>query len=140
MGCGHCLQTRAHQFLDRQKPISRPSKKAVFLFLYFLKTFFTEIYFRFHILQFYTPTPGRGAAGGLHVNKYNFFCAEAPDGSLPPPCRAAGTCRPVEGRQVARPPSRGWQAPPLNIKAEPLPSHPHFLPTRSREGRGREEG
>ena len=28
---------------------------AAFLFLYFLKIFFTEIYFRFHILQFYTP-------------------------------------------------------------------------------------
>ena len=27
-----------------------------FFILYFLKTFFTEIYFRFHILQFYTPT------------------------------------------------------------------------------------
>ena len=37
---------------------------AVFLFLYFLKMFFIEIYFRFHILQFYTPTAwqegGRG--------------------------------------------------------------------------------
>ena len=36
---------------------------AAFLFLYFLKTFFTEIYFRFHILQFYTPTAREGAAG-----------------------------------------------------------------------------
>ena len=31
---------------------------AAFLFLYFLKTFFTEIYFRFHILQFYTRPAG----------------------------------------------------------------------------------
>ena len=36
---------------------------APFLFLYFLKTFFTEIYFRFHILQFYTLPPGRGWQG-----------------------------------------------------------------------------
>ena len=39
------------------------SDRGAFLFLYFLKTFFTEIYFRFHILQFYTPTARQGAAG-----------------------------------------------------------------------------
>ena len=33
-----------------------------FIFI-FLKTFFTEIYFQFHILQFYTPTARQGAAG-----------------------------------------------------------------------------
>ena len=41
---------------------------ALFLFLYFLKLFFTEIYFRFHNLQVYTPTArqggGRGPRGG----------------------------------------------------------------------------
>ena len=79
---------------------------AAFLFLYFLKMFFTEIYFRFHILQFYTPTARQGGGRDLHVNKYNFFCAEAHGGSLPSPCRTAGTCRPVEGRQAARPAGR----------------------------------
>ena len=66
---------------------------AAFLFLYFLKTFFTEIYFRFHILQFYTPTARQGGGRDLHVNKYNFFLRE-------------GTYRPVEGRQAARPSGR----------------------------------
>ena len=72
---------------------------ALFLFLYFLKLFFTEIYFRFHNLQVYTPTarqgggrgvaapipllPGRGAAGGLPP-----VCGAG--GPLPPPCRAVG--------------------------------------------------
>ena len=39
-----------------------PTGEAAFLFLYFLKIFFTEIYFRFHNLQFYTPTARQGAA------------------------------------------------------------------------------
>jgi len=33
-----------------------PPVCGAFLFLYFLKLFFTEIYFRFHDLQIYTPT------------------------------------------------------------------------------------
>jgi hypothetical protein len=41
-----------------------------------------------------------------------------------------GACRPPAGRQ----------APSSNIKLQPFPLRPHFLPTRSREGRGREEG
>ena len=54
---------------------------ASFLFLYFLKSFFTEIYFRFHNLQFCTPTAGRRGGypaanwrGGrdLNVNKIYF--------------------------------------------------------------------
>ena len=74
---------------------------AAFLFLYFLKMFFTEIYFRFHILQFYTPTAQQGGGRDLHVNKYNFFYAEAPGGSLPPGGGAAGSPpAPVEGRQA----------------------------------------
>ena len=43
----------------------RARAKAPFLFLYFSKTFFTEIYFQFYNLQFCTPTALRGAAGGL---------------------------------------------------------------------------
>jgi len=31
------------------------SSQAFFIFLYFLKSFFTEIYFRFHNLQVYIP-------------------------------------------------------------------------------------
>ena len=38
-----------------------------------------------------------------------------------------GACRPAGGRQ----------APSSNIKLQPFPLRPHFLPTRSREGRGR---
>ena len=49
----------------------------VFLFFYFLKLFFTEIYFRFHNLQIYTPTArlrgGRQEGGrDLNVNKIYF--------------------------------------------------------------------
>ena len=55
---------------------------AAFLFLYFLKSFFTEIYFRFHNLQCCTPTarlrggrvPAANWRGGrdLNVNKIYF--------------------------------------------------------------------
>ena len=38
--------------------------RGFFIFIFF-KTVFTEIYFWFHILQFYTPTAQQGAAGGL---------------------------------------------------------------------------
>ena len=51
-----------------------PSCRA-FLFLYFSKIFFTEIYFQYHILQFCTPTARQG--GG----------------------RGQGACRPAAGRQ-----------------------------------------
>ena len=46
---------------------------ASFLFLYFSKIFFTEIYFRFHNLQFYTPTARQGGGSDLYVNKNNFY-------------------------------------------------------------------
>ena len=88
-----------------EHPSGRPSCWAAcgasFLFLYFSKTFFTEIYFQFHNLQFYTPTArqggGRGPAaqqwGGrdLYINLKKIICAEALGGSLPPPWRAAGS-------------------------------------------------
>ena len=53
--------------LSRAEPRKEPSaaEQASFLFLYFSKTFFTEIYFQFHNLQFCTPTVRQGAAGGL---------------------------------------------------------------------------
>ena len=43
------------------------------------------------------------------------------------PTARQGACRPPGGRQ----------APTTNIKLRPFPLRPHFLPTRSREGRGR---
>ena len=62
--------------------LKRLVEEAFFLFLYFLKSFFTEIYFRFHNLQIYTPTArlrgGRPPAallpGGrdLNINKIYF--------------------------------------------------------------------
>ena len=65
----HCVRTRRS---DGEAKAGRgPSRTSVFLFLYFSKSFFTEIYFRFHNLQFCTPTarlrgrsaPCRPAAG-----------------------------------------------------------------------------
>ena len=49
-------------------------ERRLFYFFIFSKTFFTEIYFQFHNLQFCTPAARQGAAGGL-----------------PPGSRAAGT-------------------------------------------------
>jgi len=54
--------------------------QAFFIFLYFSKSFFTEIYFRFHNLQVYTPTvpnikaevpphPPAFAANNIHRGK-----------------------------------------------------------------------
>ena len=66
----------------RAKASTGNKNQASFLFLYFLKSFFTEIYFRFHNLQFCTPTArlrgGRPPAtllpGGrdLNINKIYF--------------------------------------------------------------------
>ena len=41
-------------------------------FLYFLKLFFTEIYFQFHNLQFCTPTARLRGGRDLNVNKIYF--------------------------------------------------------------------
>ena len=62
----------------------RPPYLASFLFLYFSKTFFTEIYFQFHNLQFYTPTARQGGGRGP--------TARLRGGRHPAaPCRAVGT-------------------------------------------------
>ena len=65
-----------------------PAPPAPFLFLYFSKTFFTEIYFQYHNLQFCTPTArqggGRGPAaqqrGGrdLYVNLKKIYLRGSP--------------------------------------------------------------
>ena len=62
--------------------------------------FLQKYIFGFTFYNFIPLPPRRGrqgayrpAEGGrdLYINKYIFFCAEAPGGSLPPPCRAAGS-------------------------------------------------
>ena len=116
-----------------------------FLFLYFSKTFFTEIYFQFHNLQFYTPPPSRGRQGAgrppgggrgpaalqeggrdLYVNKKKLF-ARRP---------LVGACRPPAATPLG---GRGRQAPPPCIKAS-LPLPPHLIPTTSREQEGERRG
>ena len=47
------------------RPFATKQLYAVFLFLYFLFSFFTKIYFRFGNLQEYTRPPGSGAAGAF---------------------------------------------------------------------------
>ena len=125
----------------KSRPTSGGGSGRAFLFLYFLKTFFTEIYFRFHILQFCTPTARQGGGRDLHVNKYKLFLRGGPWWEPAAPLPGGRHLPPSGGAAGSLPPSRqgGGRLPP-NIKAEPLLSHPHFLPTRSREGRGREEG
>ena len=61
-------------------------------------------------------------------------------GSLPPPCRAAGPVPPHHLAAGGLPPGRGVAGSRPKYKTPPLPSRPDFLPTRTREGRGREEG
>ena len=114
--------------------------RGFFYFYIFLKIFFTEIYFRFHNLQFYTPTARQGAAGGgrdLYVNKKNLFTQRP----------LAGACRPPIGRQGGLPPlhwaAGGRQAPPHCIKCFsppfPLICFPRH-PERGRERGGVREG
>ena len=123
---------------------------APFLFLYFSKTFFTEIYFQYHNLQFCTPTArqggGRGPAaqqrGGrdLYVNLKKIICAETPGGSLPPPWRAAGPLPPTHWAAGGLPPARGAAGSPILYKRVSLPLPPHLLPTTSREREGERRG
>ena len=69
-----------------------------FLFLYFFKKDFTEIYFSFHILQFHTPTARQGGGRDLYVNKYKFYLRRGPwrgpaaplSGGRPPAARQGG--------------------------------------------------
>ena len=104
----------------------------VFFIFAFFKKKLQKYIFGFRFYSYIPLPPGRGrqgayrpAGGGggrdLYINKNNFFCAEVFGGSLPPHQLAAG----------------GRQAPTTNIKLRPFPLRPHFLPTRSREGRGR---
>ena len=61
---------------------------ASFLFLHFSKKKFTEIYFWFQVLQFYTPTARQGGGRGptarqvggrdLYINKNKFFLRKGP--------------------------------------------------------------
>ena len=68
-------------------------------------TLFKNVFYRniFSVSHFTVLYPYRPAGGGrgpttrqegrrdLHINKYNFFCAEAPGGSLPPGGGVAGS-------------------------------------------------
>ena len=70
------LHPRSHHPRTRQQDgarlrecdrFGRSRQAAFFLFLYFLKMFFIEIYFWFHNLQFYTPTARQG--GGRQADR-----------------------------------------------------------------------
>ena len=97
-------------------------------FIYFSKSFFTEIYFRFHNLQFCTPTawlrggrpPTALLPGGrdLNVNKICFNHILALEGGRRP---ATGRQVPAARWQGGRPGSRpavGRQAPPPKLNLE----------------------
>ena len=115
-----------------------PAPPAPFLFLYFSKTFFTEIYFQYHNLKFCTPTAwqggGRGPAaqqrGGsdLYVNFKKKLFARKP---------LAGACRPPGGRQAPCRQSTGRQAPQSCIKGFPSPSPLICFPRHPESGRER---
>ena len=65
-GKGECILKRPKCPLPAcKRPNTPKSKPRFFYFLYFSKSFFTDIYFRFHNLQFCTLPPGCEAAGYL---------------------------------------------------------------------------
>jgi len=85
------------------------SGRVVFLFLYFLFSFFTKIYFCFRNLQKYTPSrpaagrsgpsrPAAGRQGLLCKNFYENFCAQIPRGRSPGSGVAGLPGRPAAGR------------------------------------------
>ena len=96
-----------------------------FLFLYFSKSFFIEIYFRFHNLQDYTPTARQGGGRGptarpgggrdLYVNKNKFILRRGPWREPAAPLPAGGL-----------PPGRGAAGSLLKYKTLSLPSAPSF--------------
>jgi len=90
-----------------------PSTPAAFLFLYFLKMFFTEIYFRFHILQFCTPTARQGGGRDQHVNKYKLFLRGGPWWEPAAPRPGGRHLPPGGGAACSLPLGRG-----LNIKQD----------------------
>ena len=73
---------------SQQASPARSAQAASFLFLYFSKKKFTEIYFWFQVLQFYTPTARQGGGRGptdrqvggrdLYVNKNKFILRRGP--------------------------------------------------------------
>ena len=117
-------QTWDPNFLGIEEAAVDSLIERLFLFLYFSKTFFTEIYFQYHNLQFCTPTArqggGRGPAaqqrGGrdLYVNlKKKLFAREPLAGACRPPGGRQPPCRQPTGRQGACRPPGGRQAPLL---------------------------
>ena len=109
------------------------NQRVFFIFAFFKKKIYRNIFLvsGFTVLYPYRPAGGgrgptarQGGGRDLYVNKNKFILCRGP------------------WREPAAPLSggRGRQAPSPNIKLRPFPLRPHFLPTRSREGRGREEG
>ena len=88
--------------------------RASFLFLHFSKKKFTEIYFGFQNLQFYTPTARQGGGRGptapllggrdLFANKNKIYLRINPWwGPAAPPAGRQAPYRQVVGRQVPAP-------------------------------------
>ena len=75
--CGRTWAASCSELLQRPKWAASQAQAAFFLFLYFLKTIFIEIYFWFHNLQFYTPTARQGGGRGPAAHAT--------------PCRVVGT-------------------------------------------------
>jgi hypothetical protein len=95
----------------------------VFIYIYFSKSFFTEIYFQFHNLQFCTPTvrlrggrpPTALLPGGrdLNVNKICFNRILAPGGGRRPAAgRQVPAARWRRGRPCSRPAGPSFQVKP----------------------------
>ena len=92
--------------------------RRLFYFYIFQKHFLQKYIFDFTIYSFIPLPPGRGTT---EIYMYiKIICAEALGGSLPPPCRAAGS--------------------PMLYKRVSLPPPPHLLPTTSREREGERRG
>ena len=122
---GHGRPARLEPAARQATQPSQVSQWGVFLFLYFSKSFFTEIYFWFYNLQLCTPTAGRPAPcrlpGGRdqNINKiYIFVSGGACRPSLP-----GGRYPPPTGEAVGQPAARqGAAGSPLYIKGLSSPS------------------
>ena len=132
-----------------------PATSTSFLFLYFSKTFFIEIYFQYHNLQFCTPTtrqgacrPAAGRQGFICKLKKNYLRGSpwrepaAPlRGGRPPAATPGGrppAATPLGGRGLAA--RQGAAGSPMLYKRVSLPPPPHLLPTTSREREGERRG
>ena len=107
-----------------------PAGRTVFLQAYFFifsffKKKFTEIYFWFQVLQFYTPTARQEGGRDLYVNKKK-FAQRSMEGACRPPAGRQAPYRPTSWRQGACRPIGGAAGSLLKYKTPPLPSTPSF--------------